>query len=79
LPTNTNPADTQVDGAFKAFAVSLPENSELMDQIPGADPTLLHEVRGWLTGKLHTQCMEMHFRDLMLAGGLLLCGCQELR
>jgi hypothetical protein len=33
-----------VDGTFKAYAISLPEMSELIDKIPGADPTLLHEV-----------------------------------
>ena len=37
--------DSRVDGLFKAFAISLPENSELLDRIPEADPTLLHEVR----------------------------------
>ncbi|EFN58926.1 hypothetical protein CHLNCDRAFT_19903 [Chlorella variabilis] len=42
----------RVDGAFKAFAISLPENSELMDKIPEADPILLHEVREFLTRQL---------------------------
>ena len=37
-----------MDGLFKAFAISLPENSELLDRIPEADPTLLHEVGGGL-------------------------------
>lgn len=44
--------DLSVDGAFKAFAISLPENSELIDKIPGADPTLLHEVREYVTREL---------------------------
>lgn len=38
------PADVSVDGAFKAFAISLPEISELLDKLPEADPLLLHEV-----------------------------------
>ena len=39
------PADDKVDGAFKAYAISLPEGSELVDKIPGADPVLLFEAR----------------------------------
>lgn len=33
-----------MDGAFKAYAISLPEQSELVDKIPEADPVLLYEV-----------------------------------
>lgn len=33
------------DGAFVAAAISLPSGAELLDDIPGADPLLLHEVR----------------------------------
>lgn len=45
--TALRPADDKVDGAFKAYAVSLPEQSELVDKIPEADPVLLYEVRCW--------------------------------
>ncbi len=41
-----------MDGAFKAYAVSLPEQSELVDKIPEADPVLLYEV-----GKKNMVCM----------------------
>lgn len=37
-------ADSKVDGAFKAYAISLPEASELIDRLPQADPVLLHEA-----------------------------------
>lgn len=33
-----------MDGTFKAFAISLPESSELIDRIPEADPVLLYQV-----------------------------------
>jgi hypothetical protein len=39
----------QVDGQFKAFAVSLPSDSELHDALPAADPLLVHEVREFVT------------------------------
>ncbi|KAI7843850.1 hypothetical protein COHA_002401 [Chlorella ohadii] len=44
--------DKTVDGAFKAYAVSLPEQSELVDKIPEADPVLLYEVREYVTREL---------------------------
>lgn len=47
--------DSRVDGTFKAYAISLPEMSELIDKIPGADPTLLHEVREFMTRELAQQ------------------------
>lgn len=37
-------ADPSLDGTFKAFAISLPESSELIDRIPEADPLLLYQV-----------------------------------
>lgn len=37
--------DPQLDGTFKAMAISVPSGTELLDQIPGANPVLLHEVR----------------------------------
>lgn len=33
-----------LDGSFKAMAVTLPSGTELLDEIPEADPTLLYEV-----------------------------------
>ncbi|PRW56145.1 puromycin-sensitive aminopeptidase isoform X1 isoform A [Chlorella sorokiniana] len=44
--------DSSVDGAFKAYAISLPELSELVDKIPEADPVLLYEVREYVTREL---------------------------
>lgn len=44
--------DSVIDGTFKAFAISLPSDTELLDAIPGADPTLLHEVRDFITRQL---------------------------
>lgn len=44
--------DSAVDGTFKAFAISLPADTELIDVIPGADPTGLHKVREFLTKQL---------------------------
>lgn len=38
-------ADATIDGAFKAFAVSLPADTELLASIPACDPLLLHAVR----------------------------------
>jgi hypothetical protein len=35
-----------LDGSFKAMAVAVPGGSELLDQIPDADPVMLHEVSG---------------------------------
>jgi aminopeptidase N len=37
--------DAKVDGAFKAFAISLPTDSELLVSLPEADPLLLYGVR----------------------------------
>jgi aminopeptidase N len=45
-------ADQSVDGQFKAFAMSLPSDSELVDSIPDADPTLLHDVRLYVIREL---------------------------
>lgn len=45
-------ADKTVDGQFKAFAVSLPSDNELIDSIPNADPTLLHDVRLYVIREL---------------------------
>jgi hypothetical protein len=36
--------DDRVDGAFKAFALGLPADTELLAAIPEADPCVLHEV-----------------------------------
>lgn len=33
-----------LDGAFVSYAISLPAASELMDDIPLADPLVFHEV-----------------------------------
>jgi hypothetical protein len=33
-----------LDGSFKAMAATLPSGTELLDEIPEADPTLLFEV-----------------------------------
>lgn len=44
--------DPKVDGQYKAFAISLPSDSELLDAIPGADPTLMHAVREFVTAEL---------------------------
>ncbi len=41
-----------LDGSFKAMAVSLPTGAELMDSIPGADPTLLYATRIYVLTKL---------------------------
>lgn len=37
--------DAGLDGAFVAAAISLPSASELIDDIPGVDPIVLHDVR----------------------------------
>lgn len=37
--------DADVDGALVAATISLPSSSELIDDIPGVDPIVLHEVR----------------------------------
>ena len=37
--------DASLDGAFVAAAISLPSASELIDDIPGVDPIVLHDVR----------------------------------
>lgn len=47
--------DPSVDGTFKAFAISLPESSELIDRIPEADPVLLYQVRDFVTRQLAQQ------------------------
>jgi aminopeptidase N len=44
--------DDSVDGTFKAFAISLPADSVLVDAIPAVDPTLLHKVRQFVVTKL---------------------------
>ena len=36
----------------QAMAVSVPSSAELLDQIPNADPVLLHEVRMYVVRKL---------------------------
>lgn len=43
-PTPINQTIQGLDGSFKAMAVSLPAGTELLDAIPEADPTLIHEV-----------------------------------
>eukprot|EP00983_Pelagomonas_calceolata_P070791 1150931-Pelagomonas_calceolata.AAC.5 len=40
-----------LDGSFKAMATTLPSGTELVDEIPEADPTLIYEV-GVLTAHL---------------------------
>ncbi len=45
-------ADASVDGQYKAFAITLPQLSELVDAIPGVDPTLLHDVRERVAAQL---------------------------
>jgi len=42
----------ELDGTFKAMAVSLPSGTELLDAIPGADPVLIHEVRHYVVAQL---------------------------
>lgn len=45
--------DPSLDGQFKAMAISLPADSELVAAIGGgADPTLLHAVREYVTREL---------------------------
>jgi len=34
-----------LDGTFKAMAINIPAGTELLDQIPAADPTLIYQVR----------------------------------
>jgi hypothetical protein len=51
-----------VDGTFKAFAVSLPETSELVDRIPEADPAALYQVDSvffWLRVHVFWWCMSL--------------------
>lgn len=36
-----------IDGTYKSYAISVPSATELLDQIPGADPVLLYEVGVW--------------------------------
>lgn len=47
--------DDRVDGAFKAFALGLPADTELLAAIPEADPCVLHEVREFVTRELASQ------------------------
>lgn len=44
--------DDRVDGMYKAFAVSLPSDSELIAAIPDTDPALLHQVREFVVAEL---------------------------
>ena len=44
--------DDRVDGQYKAFAISLPADTELISAIPDADPTLLHAVRSYVVKEL---------------------------
>ena len=37
--------DESLDGTFRAAAISLPANSELIALIPEADPVLIHTIR----------------------------------
>lgn len=38
--------DPHLDGTFKAMAISLPSDAELIDAVPDeADPVAIHEVR----------------------------------
>jgi Domain of unknown function (DUF3458_C) ARM repeats len=37
--------DKSLDGAFVSAAITLPDSNELLDEIPNADPTVLHQVR----------------------------------
>lgn len=60
----------QVDGQFKAFAISLPSDSELHDALPAADPLLVHEVREFVTKVMNTgKCRWARKRALALAVG----------
>ena len=45
-------ADDTFDGMYKAFAISLPADSELLPSIVNADPVLLHEVRQFIVREL---------------------------
>lgn len=45
-------SDGTVDGMYKAFAISLPADSEIISSIPGADPTLLHKVSRYIVKEL---------------------------
>ncbi|KAL6767073.1 hypothetical protein ACKKBG_A38465 [Auxenochlorella protothecoides x Auxenochlorella symbiontica] len=38
-------ADPRLDGQFKAHTLALPDLAELVPEVPGADPLLLHHVR----------------------------------
>uniref|UniRef100_A0A7S3VSY4 Aminopeptidase N n=2 Tax=Dunaliella tertiolecta TaxID=3047 RepID=A0A7S3VSY4_DUNTE len=41
-----------LDGSFKAMATTLPSGTELVDEIPEADPTLIYEVRSYVLREL---------------------------
>lgn len=45
-------ADRTVDGAFKAFAISLPADTELLASITAADPLLLFGVRAFVVERV---------------------------
>ncbi|KAK9846623.1 hypothetical protein WJX81_007796 [Elliptochloris bilobata] len=47
--------DPSLDGAFVAAAISLPSASELIDDIPGVDPVVLHDVRQYVARQLAEQ------------------------
>jgi aminopeptidase N len=44
--------DDKIDGQFKAFAISLPAESELLSSLPQCDPVLLFQVRVWVVENL---------------------------
>lgn len=47
--------DESIDGTFKAYALSIPSASELLDQIPNADPVLLYHVRSFIMKSLSSR------------------------
>ena len=63
-------ADSRADGAFKAFAVGLPADSELLDAIPGGNPIVLHQVGGGGRGLIVVAAVWGRRRGWKGGGGL---------
>ena len=55
-----------IDGTYKAMAVSVPSATELLDQIPGADPVVLYEVGSCITSPPVPQNSSMLLAPLPL-------------
>jgi aminopeptidase N len=48
-------SDASLDGAFASAAITLPDSSELLEQVPDADPVVLHQVRSYVVKELAAQ------------------------